>query len=145
MPWSAAIAPGTRAFGILAGQSPDLPGGLDRWRVSGYACLPDGERTMVVVVLLYPAYLPTIEETAARCEPRVPRFEADVPGLIDKTWGMNEEQGTMCSVYHFEDRVSAEAYFATEPFLHFRDITLQGQMELEYFEVVAVASKGPLK
>lgn len=100
---------------------------------------------MVVVVLLYPAYLPTFKETVARCEPMVPVFEADVAGLIDKTWGMNEEKGTMCSIYHFEDRGSAEAYFATEQFRDYVEITLQGQIELEYFEVAAVASKRSLK
>jgi len=106
---------------------------------------PEKERTMVVVVLLYPACLPTFDEIAERCRAAVPVFEKDVPGLIDKTWGMNEEKGRMCSVYHFEDRASAEACFATERFRDYVETTLHNQLEMEYFDVAAVASKGPLK
>ena len=51
----------------------------------------------------------------------------------------------MCSVYHFEDRASAEARFATERFRDFVEETLQNQLEMEFFEVAAVASKRPLK
>ena len=100
---------------------------------------------MVVVVLLYPAYLPTFEEIVERCRALVPVFERDVPGLMAKTWGMNENEGRMCSVYHFEDRVSAEAYFATEQFRTYVENTLHNQLELEYFDVAAVASRRPLK
>jgi len=100
---------------------------------------------MVVVVLLYPAYLPTFDETAERCRAMVSAFENDVPGLIDKTWGMNEETGRMCSVYHFEDRASAEARFASDGFRDFVETTLDNQVELEYFDVAAVASRRPLK
>lgn len=75
----------------------------------------------------------------------VPVFESEIAGLIDKTWGMNEENGTMCSVYHFEDRASAEARFATERFRDFVEETLQNQLEMELFGVAAVASKRPLK
>ena len=100
---------------------------------------------MVVVVLRYPAYLPTFDEVAERCRPLVPIFEKDVQGLIDKTWGMNEEKGRMCSVYHFEDRLSAEVYFATEQFQEYVENTLHNQLEMEYFDVAAVAYKRPLK
>jgi len=91
---------------------------------------------MVVVVLLYPACLPTFDEIAERCRAAVPVFEKDVPGLIDKTWGMNEEKGRMCSVYHFEDLVSAEAWFNSERQRSFR---AQNNATLEYFDVAAVA------
>ena len=100
---------------------------------------------MILVVLRYPAYLPTFDEVAERCQAMVPVFESEIPGLIDKTWGMNEEKGTMCSVYHFEDRASAEARFATERFRDFVEETLQNQLEMEFFEVAAVASKRSLK
>ena len=100
---------------------------------------------MVVVVLLYPAYLPTFEEVAARCQAAVPLFENDVPGLIDKTWGMNEKTARMCSVYHFEDRASAEACFATDRFRDYVENTLKNQLEMEYFDVAAVAYRAPLK
>jgi hypothetical protein len=75
----------------------------------------------------------------------VSAFENDVPGLIDKTWGMNEETGRMCSVYHFEDRASAEARFASDRYRDFVETTLHNQIELEYFDVAAVASRRPLK
>ncbi len=100
---------------------------------------------MVVVVLLYPAYLPTFGEVAARCAEAVPRFENQVPGLIDKTWGMNEETGRMCSVYHFEDRASADAYFAAEGFRAFAADTLGNQLDMQFFDVAAVAFKRPLR
>ena len=100
---------------------------------------------MILVVLRYPAYLPTFDEVAERCQAMVPVFESEIPGLIDKTWGMNEEKGTMCSVYHFEDRASAEARFATDWFRDFVEETLQNQLEIEFFEVAAVAGTRPLK
>lgn len=100
---------------------------------------------MVLVVLRYPAYLPTFEEVVDRCRAMVPVFESEIPGLIDKTWGMNEETGTMCSVYHFEDRASAEARFATERFRKFVEDTLQNQLEMEFFDVAAVAVRQSLK
>ncbi len=64
---------------------------------------------MVVVALRYPAYMASYDEVAERCQALVPAFESEIPGLINKTWGMNEESGAMCPVYHFEDRASAEA------------------------------------
>ncbi|NNC41578.1 MAG: hypothetical protein HKN95_12925 [Acidimicrobiia bacterium] len=100
---------------------------------------------MVLVVLRYPAYLPDFDEVAERCRAMVPIFERDIPGLIDKTWGMNEEAGTMCSVYHFEDRASADARFATDRFRDFVENTLQSQLEMEFFDVAAVAARRPLK
>ena len=98
----------------------------------------------VVVILRYPAYLGTFNEFAERCQPLVPGFEK-IPGLIDKTWGMDEAAGTMCSVYHFADRASAEARFASERFRDFVENTLQNQVEIEYFDVAAVAVRSPLK
>ena len=104
----------------------------------------EGE-AMVVAVLRYPAYLASFDEVAERCQALVPVFESEIPGLINKTWGMNEETGTLCSVYHFEDRASAEARFASEGFRDFVDKTLQNRLEIEFFEVAAVASRRPLK
>jgi hypothetical protein len=100
---------------------------------------------MIVAVLQYPAYLPSFDETVERCRAVVPVFETEVSGLIDKTWGMNEDLGRMCSVYHFEDRPSAEAYFATEGFREFVKTTLQDQLEIELYEVAAIAYRRSLK
>ena len=100
---------------------------------------------MVLVILRYPAYLATFDEVAERCQAVVPVFESEIPGLIDKTWGMNEETGTMCSVYHFEDRATAEARFATDGFREFVEKTLHNQLEMEFFDVAAVAMRRPLK
>ena len=99
----------------------------------------------VVVLLRYPAYVATFDEAAAQCREKVPVFESEIPGLIDKTWGMNEKTGAMCSVYHFEDRASAEARFASEGFRDFVENTLQNRLEIEYFDVAAVAVRHPLK
>ncbi len=100
---------------------------------------------MKMVVIRYPAVLPTFEEVAARSQKFVPFFEKEVPGLIDKTWGMNEETGRMVSVYHFEDGASAEAYFQTPTWTNFRDEVLKNRHEMEFFDVAAVAFKRPLK
>jgi len=100
---------------------------------------------MVVVILRYPAYLPTFDEVAEQCRAKVPVFETEIPGLIDKTWGMDEAAGTMCSVYHFEDRASAEARFTSEGFRAFVEKQLQNQVEIEYFDVAAVAVRRPLE
>jgi len=51
----------------------------------------------------------------------------------------------MCSVYHFEDRASAEACFATDRFRDYVENTLKNQLEMEYFDVAAVAYRAPLK
>ena len=40
---------------------------------------------MILVVLRYPAYLPTFDEVAERCREMVPVFESEIPGLIEKT------------------------------------------------------------
>lgn len=100
---------------------------------------------MVLVVLRYPAHLPTFDEFAERCRAMVPVFESEIPGLIDKTWGMDEETGTMCSVYHFEDRASAEARFASGRFRDLVEKTLRNRLEIDFFDVVAVALRRPLK
>ena len=52
---------------------------------------------------------------------------------------MNEKAGAMCSVYHVEDRASAEARFAGEGFRDFVENTLQNRLEINYFDVAAVA------
>ena len=103
------------------------------------------EDNPVVVFLRYPAYVTSFDEAAEQCRAKVPVFENEIPGLIDKTWGIDEETGTMCSVYHFEDRASAEARFASEGFRKFVENTLQNQLEIEYFDVAAVAVRRPLK
>ena len=100
---------------------------------------------MVLVVLRYRAYLPTFDEFAERCQAMVPVFESEIPGLVDKTWGMDQATGTMCSVYHFEDRASAEARFASRRFRDFVERTLQNRLEIEFFDVAAVAARRPLK
>ena len=97
---------------------------------------------MIMVILHYPALLPTLEELRADKEKSVPFFESEIPGLIDKTWGTNERTGRGASVYHFEDLVSAEAWFNSERQWSFR---AQNNATLEYFDVAAVAFKRPLK
>ncbi len=75
---------------------------------------------MIMVILHYPAVAPTLGEVRADKEKSVPFFENEIPGLIDKTWGMNEETGRMASVYHFEDRPTADAWFDSEKQRSFR-------------------------
>ena len=50
---------------------------------------------MMMVILHYPAVAPTLAEVRADKEEAAAFFENEVPGLIDKTWGMNEETGRM--------------------------------------------------
>lgn len=97
---------------------------------------------MIMVVLRYPALAPTVAELAVDKEKVSPFFETEIPGLIDKTWAMNESSGDGISVYHFEDRTSAEAWFDSERQRSFRQ---EHGASLEYFEVGAVAMRGPLK
>ncbi|MDP6560694.1 MAG: YdhR family protein [Candidatus Binatia bacterium] len=96
---------------------------------------------MIMVILNYPALLPTLKELQADKEKSVPFFENEVPGLVDKTWGMNEKTGRGVSVYHFEDRASAEAWFNSERQRNFRE---KNRADIEYFDVGAVAFKRPL-
>lgn len=97
---------------------------------------------MILVLLRYPALAPTAAELAADKSEIVPYFENEIPGLVDKTWAMNEETGQGISVYHFEDRASAEAWFDSERQQAFR---AEHGASLEYFEVGEVAVRRPLR
>ena len=96
---------------------------------------------MVMIILHYPALAPTLEALAADKQKDLPFFEA-MPGLIDKTWGTNDGTGRGASVYHFEDRASADAWFNSERQRAFRE---QNHATIEYFDVAAVAFRRPLK
>lgn len=96
---------------------------------------------MILVVLRYPALTDTVRELADEKADAVPFFE-DIPGLIDKTWAMSEEAGSGISVYHFEDREQADAWFESDRQCAFR--TANGA-SIEFFEVGAVAVRAPLR
>jgi hypothetical protein len=95
-----------------------------------------------MVVLRYPALTPTVAELGVDKAKAVPFFEQEIPGLIDKTWAMNEELGNGISVYHFEDRATAEAWFDSDRQREFRR---QNGASLEYFDVGAIAVRRGLK
>jgi hypothetical protein len=95
-----------------------------------------------MVVLRYPALAPTVGELAADKAQVVDFFEREIPGLIDKTWAMDEEAGTGISVYHFEGPASAEAWFGSDRQREFRR---KNGASLEYFDVGAVAVRRPLR
>ena len=97
---------------------------------------------MMMVILHYPAVAPTLAEVRADKEQAAAFFENEVPGLIDKTWGMNEETGRMASVYHFEDKATADAWFNSEKQRSFRRAN---NASLEYFDVAAIAYTKPLR
>lgn len=97
---------------------------------------------MIMAILHYPALLPTVVALRADKEKALPFFENEIPGLIDKTWGTNEEVGRGASVYHFEDLASAESWFNSERQRNFR---AKNQASLELFDVAAVAFRRPLK
>ena len=96
---------------------------------------------MIVAVLHYPALVDTVAELGAQKEELIPFFEG-IPGLIDKTWAVNESTGRGISVYHFEDRGSADAWFDSERQRAFR--RLHGAT-IEFYEVGAVAVAAPLR
>ena len=96
---------------------------------------------MIIAVLEYPALTDTVAELGDQKEGLVPFFEG-IPGLIDKTWAMDESTGRGISVYHFEDRASAEARFGSERQLEFR--RLSGS-SIELYDVGAVAVAAPLR
>ena len=97
---------------------------------------------MIMVILHYPAVAPTLREVREDKEKSVPFFENEIPGLIDKTWGMNERTCRMASVYHFEDQESADAWFNSEKQRAFRR---QNNATLEFFDVAALAFRKPLR
>jgi len=96
---------------------------------------------MVMVILHYPALMPTVEALRADKEKSLPFFEK-LPGLIDKTWGTNEQTGRGASVYHFEDRASADAWFNSERQRRFRE---ENGATIEFFDVAAIAFTRPLR
>ena len=96
---------------------------------------------MIMAVLHYPALMPTLEELRADKEKAVPFFEK-IPGLIHKTWGINEKTGKGASVYHFEDQASADAWFNSDTSKRFRE---ENNASLEYFDVAVIASTRSFK
>jgi hypothetical protein len=96
---------------------------------------------MIMVILHYPALMPTVEALRADKEKAVPFFEK-IPGLIDKTWGTNEKTGRGASVYHFVDMASAGAWFNSDLQRSFRE---KNHATIEFFDVAAVVFKRPLK
>ena len=96
---------------------------------------------MIIVVLHYPALTDSVGELRAQKQEVIPFFEG-IPGLIDKTWAMNESTGRGISVYHFEDRVSADAWFGSERQREFR--RLHGAT-IDFYDVGAVAVAAPLR
>lgn len=96
---------------------------------------------MIVAVLHYTALTDTVDELRTQKQELVSFFES-IPGLIDKTWAMNETTGRGVSIYHFEDRSSADAWFNTERQQEFR--RLNGAT-LDFYDVGAVAVAAPLR
>jgi heme-degrading monooxygenase HmoA len=96
---------------------------------------------MVIVVLHYPALTVTVDELQTQKQEVVPFFEG-IPGLIDKTWAMNESTGKGISVYHFEDRASADAWFNSERQREFRRVN---GATIDFYDVGAVAVAVPLR
>lgn len=96
---------------------------------------------MILALLRYPALAPTVADLAADKERAVPFFET-IPGLIDKTWAMDEATGQGVSVYHFEDRASADAWFGSDQQSSFRS---ENGASLELFEVGTVVVRAPLR
>ncbi|MCB2156730.1 YdhR family protein [bacterium] len=53
------------------------------------------------------------EELVRRATERRPQF-LEVPGLIQKIYGLDPKTGDACGVYFFEDQASLDAFRATE-------------------------------
>ena len=96
---------------------------------------------MILVVLRYPALTGTVDELRAEKEQVASVFE-QIPGLIDKTWAMDEFAGRGISVSHFEDRTAADAWFGSDRRREFR--RTHGAT-IEFSEVGAVAVATPLR
>ena len=97
---------------------------------------------MILVVLRYAALAESVEALGTDKTRVAPFFENEIPGLIDKTWAQNDETGRGISVYHFEDRASADAWFDSDRQREFRRIN---GASIEFYEVGAVAVRGSLK
>jgi len=97
---------------------------------------------MVMVILHYPNLMPTLKELRDAKEKESKFFEKEIPGLIDKTWGINEKTGRGASVYHFEDWDTANAWFNSERQKKFRE---ENQATIDYYDVGAVAYVRSLK
>jgi heme-degrading monooxygenase HmoA len=96
---------------------------------------------MIMVILQYRALAASATELGADKTAQVPFFES-IPGLIDKTWAQNDETGRGVSVYHFEDRASADVWFDSDRQREFRRIN---GASIEYFDVGAIAVRVPLR
>jgi heme-degrading monooxygenase HmoA len=96
---------------------------------------------MVMVILNYPNLKPTLKDLKEYCKEWVPKLEA-VPGIVDKTWGINEETGQGVSVYHFEDRAAADAWFNSQ---FQKDFRTRVHATIQYYEIGGIVFKQPLK
>ena len=94
-----------------------------------------------MVVLEYPALAESAARLGADKAGQVAFFES-IPGLLDKTWAQNDETGRGISVYHFEDRASADAWFDSDRQSEFRRVN---GATIEFYEVGTVAVRAPLR
>lgn len=97
---------------------------------------------MIIAILHYPALAPTLKELREEKEKSLPFFESEIPGLVDKTWGIDEKTQRGASVYHFEDMATAEAWFNSDRQKSFRE---KNKASIEILDVAAIAFKRPLK
>ena len=94
-----------------------------------------------MVVLEYPALAASAAQLGNDKTEQVAFFES-IPGLVDKTWAQNDETGRGISVYHFEDRTTADEWFDSDRQREFRRVN---GATIEFFEVGAVAVRTPLR
>lgn len=97
---------------------------------------------MILAILEYRALAESVEQLARDKEQSAPFFEKEIPGLVDKTWAQNDETGRGTSVYHFEDRQSADAWFDSDRQREFRRVN---GASIDFYEVGMVAVRSALK
>lgn len=66
---------------------------------------------------------------------------ANVRGLIWKAWGYNEEAGTACGLYLFEDEDSLDCYMRSPIFKGLKRSPAYGDITINRFELLADLSR----
>jgi hypothetical protein len=81
------------------------------------------------------------EDAVAMLHQRLPRFR-DVPGLLQKVYGRDQETGEFCGIYIFESRESLNAFRQSELALTIREAYQVESARIERYDILMTLYPG---
>jgi len=92
-------------------------------------------RAMFIHFVRFKTQLPE-EEVRRIMEERAPRFRHEVPGLVQKYYGYEQESGAYCGCYIFETEESRRAFRESELARTIPDAYQAEEVRVEAYEVL---------